>query len=128
MEQLKLKEMGGGVEGDKSSLMVLSQAKMLLWMTRGMTSLLLWICVVQLLTVGEVWGPRLLKTWPSCYQSTPNPQTNIHSSSLSQTKVFLSPKSKLFSFLNAKIYIIILFYTFEWILLLNLEFECVEWI
>lgn len=113
MEQLKLKEMGGGVEGDKSSLMVLSQAKMILWMTRGMTSLLLWICVVQLLTVGEVWGPRLLKTWPSCYQSTPNPQTNIHSSSLSQTKVFLPPKSKLFSFLNAKIYIIILFYTFE---------------
>ncbi|KAL8229202.1 hypothetical protein R6Q57_014102 [Mikania cordata] len=78
---------GDGNKGDKSSLIVLSQAKMILWMT----TLLTWICVVQLLTVGEVWGPKLLKTWPSCY--TPA-QTNIHSSSFSslEPKVFLYPK------------------------------------
>ncbi|KAJ9564085.1 hypothetical protein OSB04_000051 [Centaurea solstitialis] len=80
---------GEGSKGDKSSLMVLSQAKMILWMTRGMTTLLIWICVVQLLTVGEVWGPRLLKTWPSCY--TP-PQSNLHASSLMESRVFLPPK------------------------------------
>lgn len=104
-EQVKVNKMGGwvtftgggeGSKGDKSSLMVLSQAKMILWMTRGMTSLLIWICVVQLLTVGEVWGPRLLKTWPSCYTPT---QTNIHSSSFMESKVFLPPKSKFLTFI-----------------------------
>ncbi|KAL8266266.1 hypothetical protein R6Q59_003610 [Mikania micrantha] len=80
---------GDGSKGDKSSLTVLSQAKMILWMTRGVTTLLLWICVLQLLTVGEIWGPRLLKTWPSCYTSL---QTNIHSSSLLEPKIFLPPK------------------------------------
>ncbi|KVI02597.1 GDP-fucose protein O-fucosyltransferase [Cynara cardunculus var. scolymus] len=102
-EEEQLNEMGGcvtfggvggggggeGSKGDKSSLMVLSQAKMILWMTRGMTTLLIWICVVQLLTVGEVWGPRLLKTWPSCY--TP-PQTNLPSPSFMESRVFLPPK------------------------------------
>nr|XP_043607922.1 rhamnogalacturonan I rhamnosyltransferase 1-like [Erigeron canadensis] len=84
---------GEGNKGDKS--MVLSQPKMIMWMTRGMTSLLLWICVVQLLTVGEVWGPRLLKTWPSCYTPSPSHITNtnnIHSSSFLESKVSLPPK------------------------------------
>ncbi|KAJ0726925.1 putative GDP-fucose protein O-fucosyltransferase [Helianthus annuus] len=84
---------GEGSKGDKSSLNVLSQARMILWMTRGMTTLLLWICVVQLLTVGEIWGPRLLKTWPSCYTSKQS--ESIHSSSSSsflESKVYLPPK------------------------------------
>ncbi|XP_076905589.1 rhamnogalacturonan I rhamnosyltransferase 1-like [Bidens hawaiensis] len=95
--------MGGGDKSNSnsSSLNVLSQARMILWMTRGMTTLLLWICVVQLLTVGEIWGPRLLKTWPSCYSSQQinnnnnNINNNIHSASSNsflENKVYLPPK------------------------------------
>ena len=32
--------------GNNNGMVVLSHAKMILWMTRGMTTLLLWICVV----------------------------------------------------------------------------------
>lgn len=44
-----------------------SRSKMKLWMVRATTSVLLWTCVVQLTTLGEVWGPRVLKGWPSCF-------------------------------------------------------------
>ena len=92
-----------GSSNNNNGMVVLSHAKMILWMTRGMTTLLLWICVVQLLTVGEVWGPRLLKTWPSCYTSTSSsvstspaePANNVHASFL-DSKVLLPPKSKFF--------------------------------
>ncbi|GAB4860907.1 Rhamnogalacturonan I rhamnosyltransferase 1 [Ancistrocladus abbreviatus] len=44
-----------------------SRSKMKLWMVRATTSVLLWTCIVQLTTLGEVWGPRVLKGWPSCF-------------------------------------------------------------
>ncbi|KAJ8448928.1 hypothetical protein Cgig2_030784 [Carnegiea gigantea] len=44
-----------------------SRAKMKLWMVRATTSVLLWTCFVQLTTLGDVWGPRVLKGWPSCF-------------------------------------------------------------
>ncbi|KAJ6875090.1 LOW QUALITY PROTEIN: rhamnogalacturonan I rhamnosyltransferase 1-like [Populus alba x Populus x berolinensis] len=40
-------------------------SKMKVWMIRATTSVLLWTCVVQLTTIGEMWGPRVLKGWPS---------------------------------------------------------------
>ncbi|OAY31167.1 rhamnogalacturonan I rhamnosyltransferase 1 [Manihot esculenta] len=59
------KEMGTskGVEKVKS----ISRSKMKMWMIRATTSVLLWTCVVQLTTIGEMWGPRVLKGWPSCF-------------------------------------------------------------
>jgi hypothetical protein len=39
---------------------------MKLWLVRATTTVLLWTCVVQLTAVGETWGPRVLKGWPSC--------------------------------------------------------------
>lgn len=48
----------------KSSM--LSKSRMKLWMIRITTSVLLWICLVQLTILGETWGPRVLKSWPSC--------------------------------------------------------------
>ncbi|OMO69941.1 GDP-fucose protein O-fucosyltransferase [Corchorus olitorius] len=51
---------GGGVEKLKSS-------RMKLWMIRATTSVLLWTCIVQLTALGETWGPRVLKGWPSCF-------------------------------------------------------------
>ncbi|KAF2312904.1 hypothetical protein GH714_040964 [Hevea brasiliensis] len=52
-----------GVEKVKS----ISRSKMKMWMIRATTSVLLWTCVVQLTTIGEMWGPRVLKGWPSCF-------------------------------------------------------------
>ncbi|KAF5807334.1 putative GDP-fucose protein O-fucosyltransferase [Helianthus annuus] len=39
--------------------------KMKLWMVRATTVVLLWTCLVQLMALGESWGPRVLKGWPS---------------------------------------------------------------
>ncbi|KAG6752979.1 hypothetical protein POTOM_043023 [Populus tomentosa] len=70
---------GGGVEKDKETMGVVKgvekirssisrpSSKMKLWMIRATTSVLLWTCVVQLTTIGEMWGPRVLKGWPSCW-------------------------------------------------------------
>lgn len=64
-----MKTFGGegkkGIEKFKSSMM--SRSKMKLWMIRATTSILLWTCLVQLTTLGEMWGPRVLKGWPSCF-------------------------------------------------------------
>jgi len=53
----------------KNSVVVSSarSSKMKLWMIRATTSVLLWTCVVQLTTLGDMWGPRVLKGWPSCF-------------------------------------------------------------
>lgn len=43
------------------------RSRLRLWMLRAITTLLLWACVFQLMALGEIWGPRLLKSWPSCF-------------------------------------------------------------
>ncbi|KAL6995012.1 hypothetical protein U1Q18_005146 [Sarracenia purpurea var. burkii] len=53
------------VEKLKSSMV--SRPRMKLWMIRATTSVLLWTCLVQLTALGETWGPRVLKGWPSCF-------------------------------------------------------------
>ncbi|XP_023001047.1 O-fucosyltransferase 34-like [Cucurbita maxima] len=55
------------VMGLKSSMVSSGRSKMKLWMIRAMTSVLLWTCIVQLTALGETWGPRVLKGWPSCF-------------------------------------------------------------
>lgn len=57
---------GSRVEKLKTS-MVASRPRMKLWMIRATTSVLLWTCIVQLTALGEMWGPRVLKGWPSCF-------------------------------------------------------------
>ncbi|XP_009776643.1 rhamnogalacturonan I rhamnosyltransferase 1-like [Nicotiana tabacum] len=54
------------VEKLKSSV-VFSRSRMKLWMIRATTMILLWTCLVQLTTLGELWGPRVLKGWPCCF-------------------------------------------------------------
>ncbi|CAJ1975494.1 unnamed protein product [Sphenostylis stenocarpa] len=62
-------------------------SRMKLWMIRATTSVLLWTCVVQLTALGDMWGPRVLKGWPSCF---------THESALTElpsaTPVVLPPK------------------------------------
>lgn len=53
------------VEKLKSSMM--SRSRMKLWMIRATTMVLLWTCLVQMTTLGELWGPRVLKGWPCCF-------------------------------------------------------------
>ncbi|CAN1296933.1 Rhamnogalacturonan I rhamnosyltransferase 1 [Linum perenne] len=72
----------GGKGGD-NKVKSLSKSKMKLWMIRATTSVLLWTCIVQLTTIGELWGPRVLKGWPSCFSS--------ESASLLQEKVSAVP-------------------------------------
>lgn len=43
-----------------------ARSRMKLWLVRATTTVLLWTCVVQLTAVGDTWGPRVLKGWPSC--------------------------------------------------------------
>ncbi|KAK4417555.1 Rhamnogalacturonan I rhamnosyltransferase 1 [Sesamum alatum] len=71
-----------------------SQARMKLWALRAITTLLLWTSIVQLVAIGEVWGPRLLKSWPSCSSPTP---PNMHTAATTnvssiQTKKHFPPK------------------------------------
>lgn len=54
------------VEKLKNTVTVRS-SRMNLWMIRATTSVILWICIVQLTAFGDMWGPRVLKGWPSCF-------------------------------------------------------------
>ncbi|XWS37237.1 hypothetical protein CRYUN_Cryun19dG0026100 [Craigia yunnanensis] len=56
---------GGGGGGERVEKFKSSRMK--LWMIRATTSVLLWTCIVQLTALGETWGPRVLKGWPSCF-------------------------------------------------------------
>lgn len=49
-----------------SSAAAAARSRMKLWLVRATTTVLLWTCVVQLTAVGDTWGPRVLKGWPSC--------------------------------------------------------------
>ncbi|KAH7530054.1 hypothetical protein JRO89_XSUnG0024400 [Xanthoceras sorbifolium] len=69
---------------------IVSRSRIKLWMIRAVTTILLWTCVVQLMALGEMWGPRLLKGWPSCFSQSDLPLPSHHSPV--STKVVLPPK------------------------------------
>lgn len=77
-----------------------SRSKMKLWMIRATTSVLLWTCIVQLTALGDMWGPRVLKGWPSCFS-----QESVTAISALQDKTpsvqarVLPPKSEFLTFL-----------------------------
>ncbi|PAN07998.1 hypothetical protein PAHAL_1G378800 [Panicum hallii] len=48
------------------SVAAAARSRLTPWMLRATTTVLLWTCVVQLTAVGNIWGPRVLKGWPSC--------------------------------------------------------------
>lgn len=62
---------GGESRVDKLKTSMVSRPRMKLWMIRATTSVLLWTCLVQLTALGETWGPRVLKGWPSCFHQDP---------------------------------------------------------
>lgn len=78
----------------------LPRSQMKPWMVRATTSLLVWTCIVQYITLGETWGPRLLKGWPSCRSQEEEkkavvPESNVATAPPVQV---LPPKSESFFF------------------------------
>ncbi|GJN29011.1 hypothetical protein PR202_gb17196 [Eleusine coracana subsp. coracana] len=57
---------GGGFRLRLAPSSAAARSRMKLWVVRATTTVLLWTCVVQLTAVGDTWGPRVLKGWPSC--------------------------------------------------------------
>ncbi|KAK6255861.1 hypothetical protein QUC31_017555 [Theobroma cacao] len=87
--EIKMKIFGEGkVEKLKNSMV--SRSRMKLWMIRAMTTILLWTCFAQLMTLEEMFGPRLLKGWPSCFSHSELPLVAELSSI--PPKVILPPK------------------------------------
>ncbi|XP_031107399.1 rhamnogalacturonan I rhamnosyltransferase 1-like [Ipomoea triloba] len=58
-----MKSMWEGKMG-KNKVMVCN-VRMKMWIMRAITLLLLWTCTAQLTAIGEVWGSKLLNSWPS---------------------------------------------------------------
>ncbi|KAL8171515.1 hypothetical protein V2J09_023319 [Rumex salicifolius] len=70
------------------------KSRMKLWMIRAMTAVLLWTCVVQLMTMGEMWRPKLLNTWPSSSPLNPLISSYSYSSSDSAMAAQLNTSPK----------------------------------
>lgn len=67
------------------------------WLIRLTTTVLLWTCIVQLISLREVWGPGVLKGWPSCFsqESAAAAVLGIQEKTLSvPPKIVLPPKSE----------------------------------
>ncbi|KAE8693955.1 transcription factor BIM1-like [Hibiscus syriacus] len=58
---------GAGASGGERLDNLKKGSRMKLWIIRAAISVLLWTCIVQLMTLGETWGPRVLKGCPSCF-------------------------------------------------------------
>lgn len=76
-----------------------SRKKVKLWIMRAATSLLVWTCVVQLMTSGETWGTSVLKGWPSgsCRSRQGALASDEKTAFLAPPRQVLPPKSKAFS-------------------------------
>ncbi|XP_039020334.1 rhamnogalacturonan I rhamnosyltransferase 1-like [Hibiscus syriacus] len=74
----------GRVHKLKNSMV--SRPRMKLWMLRALTSILLWTCFAQLMTLGEMFGLRLLKGWPFCFTQPGSELSSI------PPKLILPPK------------------------------------
>ncbi|KAK8969587.1 hypothetical protein KSP40_PGU018106 [Platanthera guangdongensis] len=68
-----------------------SKSRMKMWMIRATTTVLLWTCLVQLTALGEIWGPRVLKGWPSCFTSS-DPLPTLNHPSVAVQKIVLPHK------------------------------------
>ncbi|XP_058112465.1 rhamnogalacturonan I rhamnosyltransferase 1-like [Magnolia sinica] len=88
--QMGLKSFGETTKAEKSKGPTVTRGRMKLWMIRATTTVLLWTCVVQLTALGEMWGPRVLKGWPSCF--TPSDSSLAVKSSSIPERIALPPK------------------------------------
>ena len=78
---------------EKSKILMGSKTRMRLWMIRALTTVFLWACVLQLMVFGELWGPKLLKDWPSCFSHQDLPLADNYLTSI-PPKIVYPPKSE----------------------------------
>lgn len=64
---MELKTLGESKIDKLKSSMVSSGSRVRPWLIRLTTTVLLWTCIVQLISLMEFWGPGVLKGWPSCF-------------------------------------------------------------
>ncbi|KAL0535623.1 hypothetical protein IC582_029963 [Cucumis melo] len=64
---MELKTFGESKVDKLKSSMVSSGSRIRPWLIRLTTTVLLWTCIVQLVSLMEFWGPGVLKGWPSCF-------------------------------------------------------------
>lgn len=107
--------LGEKEEAAETMYLRFSHARMKLWSLRLFTTLLIWTSVIQLVAVGEVWGPRLLKSWPSCS----NPPPILHSatnnvSSFHPKRLPLPPKSEFLLLILSVFVVVVAFLDFGW--------------
>jgi hypothetical protein len=87
--------------GEKHRCPPAARSRMKLWMVRATTTVLLWTCVVQLTAVGETWGPRVLKGWPSCLTAPTRPP--VGRATPSRRPRHCRPKVSLLSFFSGSL-------------------------
>lgn len=96
--KMGLKPAGEGKgEKPKGSAVMAGRSRKNLWIIRATTTVLLWTCVMQLTALGDMWGPRVLKGWPSCFTSPGSPPMEVSSSlppAVEAEKLVLPPKSE----------------------------------
>ncbi|ESW23398.1 hypothetical protein PHAVU_004G043700 [Phaseolus vulgaris] len=79
----------GGDEIVKSKRLIV-RPRIRVWMARAITTVILWTCVVQLMAIGEFWGPRLLKGMPHCFSH--QDESPVIAKAFLPAKVVLPPK------------------------------------
>lgn len=62
------------------------------WMARAITTVILWTSVVQLIAIGEFWGPKLLKGMPYCFSRQDASSSVVVAKASVSAKVALPPK------------------------------------
>ncbi|KAJ0989685.1 hypothetical protein J5N97_008041 [Dioscorea zingiberensis] len=87
----------GEAKAEKIKGSMVSRPRMKLWLIRATTTVLLWTCLVQLTAIGNMWGPRVLKGWPSCFTPSAFPTAIEKPSSalpalVGTEKIVLPPK------------------------------------
>lgn len=90
------KALGGDKLKSSVAMSSSSRSKMKLWMIRATTSILLWTCIVQLTALGDMWGPRVLKGWPSCFSQESAASSALQDKTPSVPARVLPPKSEFF--------------------------------
>ncbi|CAJ2665870.1 unnamed protein product [Trifolium pratense] len=86
-------EMGFNVLSDgevMKSKRFIVKPRIKVWMARAVTTVIIWSCVVQLIAIGEFWGPRLLKGMPYCFSHLEEP--SIVTKVIVPAKVVFPPK------------------------------------
>lgn len=96
---MELKALGGSKIDKLKSSMVSSGLRVRPWLIRLTTTVMLWTCIVQLISLREVWGPGVLKGWPSCFshESAAAAVSGVEENPLSvPPKIVFPPKREFF--------------------------------